>query len=346
MKRFLKNPIFILTLCTSLFIASCGDDNDDLVVTEPDSEFDGEIIVTEANSGDKRSAVINADIIDDDEVLIKVRFATTTENMRRLYITQNIGGTGIEVYNINENSEGIEIDDKADGSVDLMGDNKKEFEFQIRLAKPIIDDGTVVYTLWTTTGRGDFRDISKRNAIGDTAVGTVTLEYGSSVNATNGIKSFSETITLKAPLGDGSSETFISLFNEEIYRIDQGEEVAALWDFGYYYGVNNRASLASTISYPNEIINIPEISGVADAELNSFYFAKTDLTQSDFDAITIAADLDGIVQSDNQVVTNLEPGSVVEFVDSYGNKGVILVVSIVEGAGTNGEITLDIKVQI
>ena len=362
MKTFFNQYALVLTICASLFIVSCGDDNDDLVVTEPESEFDATLVVTEEGSGDIRQAEIDADEADGDNVLVKVRFATTTENMRRLYITQNIGGIGIEVYNLNNNTEGIEIDDKADGSVDLKGDNKKEFEFQIRLDKPFLTDGTVVYNLWTTTGRGDFRDISKRNAISATAVGTVTLAYGNAANSANGVRSFTN-VELMAPTADGQSNSFFSLFTGTKFKINQygpmeeieeGEnnlnrEFVEIWDFGYYYGNTNKATIASVFGYELPGVNISEISEVPREEFNMMYFATTELTADQFVSLSSSSEIDTVVTvstSNDQIITQLSEGDVIQFVDKYGNKGMILVKEIQEGFNQDDFIIIDIKVQV
>ncbi|UZO80781.1 hypothetical protein NBT05_17810 [Aquimarina sp. ERC-38] len=353
MKNF-KTSAIILLVSILPFFTSCSDDNDDLVVTEEESEFDGNLIVTESGAGDNRNVVLNADNIEENSVLVKVRFATTTENMRRLYITRDVANSGIEVYDLNNKTEGIEIDDKADGSVDLKGDDKKEFEFQIRLDKPLLSNGTVEYTLWTTTGRGDFRDVSKRNALGAEVVGTVTLEYGEAVNSTSGLKTFEATM-LAAPLLDGSSNTFISLFNETVYKISDGEEFAALWDFGYYYGNTGKASLASASNFPALFDTngdgepdsaISALTGVPQEELNTFFFGASNLSFEEFEAISTGDELNGIGPLTRERINNLEEGQIVEFIDSYGHKGLILVLNVNGTFGNDGAITILVKVQV
>jgi len=55
---------------------------------------------------------------------------------------------------------------KADGSIDLDGSNQKEIDFTFDLPTPDIDNGSIVYKFWTTTGKGDFRDATKRLGLG------------------------------------------------------------------------------------------------------------------------------------------------------------------------------------
>ena len=341
-------PIAIAAITTFIAVGCSKDDNDDLVITDPEAEFAAELLVTEDNVADNRTVMITADGTTMATIKAKVRFESTTNKMRRLYITQNVSGTGEEPFVFTSQ----EVDEKPDGSLDLVGDDKNEFEFQIDLPAPSVANGDIVYTFWSTTGRGDFRDVTKRNALGDTALGTITIKFGTGVNSANGMNAFSAVI-LSAPLGDGSSKTFISLFNSEIYKISDGEETAALWDFGYYYGNTNKASLASTSSYPklfdhdddddpNDLVAVSVLTGVAQAELNNFYITTSSL---DFDAIASASDLDGIIQPSSESVTNLSEGNVLEFVDAYGNKGVIKVTEISGTFGTDDFIKIDVKVQ-
>lgn len=344
-KIFRFRPIALFVLAATIFSCS-SDDNDDLVITDPDAEFDAELIVTEAGTDDKRDVTVNAADVTGD-IKTKVVFSANSANMRRLYITQDVSATGEEPFVFTSQ----EVDEKPDGSLDLVGDDKKDFEFQLDFPKPAVTNGTVVYKLWATTGRGDFRDITKRNALGDDVVGTITVRYGSGVNDGSGIKAFTQTM-LAAPLGDGSSETFISLFNNEVYKISEGEETAALWDFGYYYGNTQNASLASTSNYPalfdndndpdTALVNVSGLTGVAQTELNTFFIASSSI---DFDAVADTSDLDAITTPTTQRVTGLSEGNVLEFVDKYGNKGVIKVAEISGTNGTGDFITLDIKVQ-
>lgn len=335
---FRLNSIFILLLMSALTFSCSSEDNEDLGFEEGE-EFDAELIVSESGVGDKRIVTVTGGSLGE-VIKTRIKFTSTTKSMKRLYITENTEGVGENPYVFTSQ----EVDAKPDGSLDLVGDDKKEFEFKIDLPAPTLTNGTIVYKLWATTGRGDFRDVTKRNVFEDNVVGTITVNYGTGTNAASGINSFTQTL-LAAPLADGSSSTFISLFNNKVYKINQGEEYAALWDFGYYYGASGKASLASSYDYPAGIINIPSIANVTEDELNKTYFALSSFTPEDFDGVAEASGLNSIVSSGNQAVTNLSVGDVVEFVDAYGNKGLIKVTKISAGDGSSGSITLDIKVQ-
>ncbi len=349
MNKILKFKSILFLLSISLIISSCGSDsNEDIFVpVDPGSQFDGELEVFETGT-DSRMITVDGSTVSGPNATVRVAFKSSN-NMRRLYVTQNVSDFGAEPFNFSVT--GVMVDDKKDGSLDLTSDNANEFEFAIPFPVPTSTDSNIVYTIWATTGRGDFRDITKRNAIDDTAVGTITIS-GSGTSTANGIKSFTATM-LSAPLGDGSSDSFLSVFNDKVYKISEGEETAALWDFGYYYGATQNASLASTSNYPalfdddndsnTPLVNVSGLTGVAQAELNQFYIATSML---DFDAVISAADLDGITQATTERATNLSMGDILEFTDQYGKKGVIRVMNITGTSGSDGSITLDIKVQI
>ncbi len=341
MKNLQKLKPIALFLVASLFLASCSsDNNEDIAIPDdPEAEFDGELSVFDTGE-DNRNVVINGANLSNNLASVKVAFRSSENSMRRLYVTQNVANSGEVPFEFAVS--GITVDDKKDGSLDLTSANRNAFEFEIPFPAPTSADANIVYTLWATTGRGDFRDISKRNAIGETALGTITIN-GSGSNG-NGMNAFSAKL-LAAPLGNGTSNTFISLFNGEIYKISDGEEFAALWDFGYFFGNSNRASLASASNYPSDIVNIPTISGVAQTDLNNCFFAKSTLTTTDFDNVSSSADLNSIVTPTAERVTQLEVGDIIEFEDQYGNKGLLNITAIVDGFGNDGSIEFDIKVQ-
>lgn len=343
MNNFFKLKSIAVVFVLALGAFSCStEDNEELVITDPEALFDAELFVAEGGN-DSRMVTANVDAETGSSITSKVQFTSTTSTMRRLYITQEVNGAGAEPFVFTSQ----EVDEKADGSLDLVGDNGNNFEFQIDLPAPAMDGGTIVYTFWTTTGRGDFRDFDKRNAIedanGDGAIGTITV-IGGGVSTGSGIREFTA-VMLAAPLANGTSETFLSLFNSEVYQISEGAETAALWDFGYFYGNTGNASFASTRDYPDGVINVPTISGVADADLNTAFFAKSTLDIAAFDAVSTRADLDVIVQSTSQRVTNMVVGDIIEIVDFYGNKGLIRITNIVGTNGNTGRIEFTVKIQ-
>lgn len=337
MTKILKfKSILTLFIIAAITFSCSSDDNEDIQGPSTETTFELKVTNTNAGSTERDLKITTAEL--NSKVKVNVTFISE-QSMRRLYIAQSVNGGAYEPFKFTNQ----EVDEKRDGSVDLVGDDKKTFTFNIDFNTPTTANGTITYILWATTGRGDFRDISKRNAIGDFDFGTITITAGNGAVG-NGVKAYTTTI-LAAPLADGSSETFMSVFDGKVYKINEGEELAALWDFGYYYGVTGNASLASSNNYPTDIINVPTIGGVPAEELNKVYFALSSKTVAEFDAITTKSDLDFVVQSTSQRINNLKVDDVVEFVDNYGNKGLIKVKEVVAGNGTNGKITFDVKVQ-
>jgi hypothetical protein len=334
----LKNKVATLLLAAATFFAVSCDDNDEIKV-DPNASFDAVLEVKEAGPANP-NADVTVDANTASTIKAKVTFTSTTKSMKRLYITQNIKGAGEEIYKPSEN-----IDLKGDGAIDLTGKDDKAFEFQFTLPVPAgVGTGTVVYKFWTTDGSGDFRDMSKRLAVGP---GTITLKYGAATNPAASaapVKSYSAKI-LAAPLNDGSSLTFISLVDGVIYKIKDGAEYARRWDFGYYYTTAAGASLASTFNY-EAAFPFVDVDGIAGTtELNKVYFALSAKTSADFDAVTTSGNLNSITTSQNQKISGLTAGNIVEFVDNYGKKGLIRV-SEVKGTFNSGDyIKIDIKVQ-
>jgi len=338
MKKFTNQYVALLFAAATVFSVGC-DDNDEIAV-DPNADFDVVLDVTEGKTPVNQDVTVDANT--SSTILAKVTFTATTSTLKmyRLYITQNVAGAGEEIFKPTES-----IDLKGDGSVDLEKDNKSTFEFQFKLPVPSgVSTGTVVYKFWTTTGNGDFRDQSKRLAVGP---GTITLKYGTSTtNPEAKVKSYSAKV-LAAPLNDGSSATFISLVNGTVYKIKDQAEFAAYWDFGYYNTNAEGAALSSTNYYETafNFVKVSTITGLATTDLNKAYFATSTKTSADFDKVAVAGDLKDVATGTSQKITNLKVGDVIQFTDNYGKKGLIRVTEI-KGTFNSGDyIKLDIKVQ-
>lgn len=337
MRKIFKNSFLLAFVSVSTFLTSCssGDGNE---IFRDNEEVEYNIIVNPNNASTNERSI---EIVATPSSLVKVKVNFTGDKkMRRIYMTKN-------VYSSNQGPQPYEYplgSKKSDGSIDLDGDDKDTFNYTFNFDAPTNANDVVQYIIWTTNDRGDFRDVSKRNSIANDAFGTVTIKASANADTSvNGVKSFSQ-VLLAAPLADGSSKTFLSLFDNKTYAINQGVEVAALWDFGYYYGNTGKASFASAANYPTDIVNVPSIGGTT--ELNKFYFKKSDKTTTDFDAISKKVDLDFITKPTTERVNNLSENDIIEFVDAYGNKGLIKVVKITGTNGTSGSIKFDVKVQI
>lgn len=341
------------------FATSCGTDDGTIFDTPLPGDDDSDDVVVATivyNENDPSSNITTASANGEvgSTVPGRVIFTSDATTQRRLYITQNISGQGEMPFN----DFALASDDldkllKADGSIDLDGATKKEIDFTFELPVPDIDNGEIVYSFWTTTGKGDFRDTEKRLAFG---AGTITVTVGTGTNPATEVRSFTG-IKLFAPAADGSTESFFSLLNEEVYKINVGPEFRAFWDFGYYYGASGvssgqEASFASTstfdASFGFDVEGLEPGSDEEDAQnetLNETYFSTSTFVSTDFDVLSLSGELDIIVKSTNQKITNLQVGSVIEFVDNYGKKGLIKITEIEAGFDTTDFIVFDVKIQ-
>jgi len=358
LKSTLKYGFLLFTL--ALFVTSCSTDDGSVFQTpgpgdgDGDGDNDPEVATLVFNEADASTDIVVADASGEVGTTVpgRVIFTSDASTQRRMYITQNISGQGDMPFN-NFNLGDTELTKalKADGSIDLDGATKMEIDFTFDLPVPDIDNGSIVYSFWTTRGKGDFRDPTKRLVLG---VGTITVTVGNGTNPAAEVREFTG-IRLFAPAVDGTTETFFSLLNEEVYRINVGREFRAFWDFGYYFGAsgnsaNDEASFASTAAYdvsfgfPVEGLE-PAADEDAEETLNEAFFGPSDLDVAAFDGILLSGDLNAIVKSDTQKITNLSVGDVLEFVDNYGKKGLIKITFIEAGFDNNDYIEFDVKIQ-
>lgn len=344
-----KNTLKLAFVASALFFTSCKIDDtpSELENTDPTSNEYSVTVTPENENTEERTIQFTA--LANSTTKVSVNF-TGIKNMDRLYMTKNTFSSNIgpEPYFYELGNEAISK--KKDGSIDLDGDNRKSFNFAFNLEAPTKTNDVVQYIIWTTTERGDFRDVNNDNAVADDAYATITITAGTGFEVT-GIKEFTQTI-LAAPLADGKSKTFVSVFNNQTYAINEGAETAALWDFGYFYGASTSASFYSASDFPKVFlkdgaaVNVATFSGASASELNKCYFKLSDKTATEFDAISTKADLDFITQSTSERVQGLFINAIVEFVDQYGNKGLIKITDIAGTNGTSGKITFTTKVQV
>lgn len=356
-----KNTLKFAFVASALFFTSCGEDNTILDTTDEDLNNPeiAKVIVNSTNASNTKETQYSTTAPAGETVNVIVDFAVeaSSRNMERLYITKTeLNSTeGPVPYDITLDGVIQGISTHSDGSIRLKDDHKEAFSFSLDLPAPDTANGTVQYVIWATKQRGDFRDLTNDNVYGDDTpnYAVITIGEGQPVGYVEFTDQLSSDITLEFPyvnknnVIDGASETFVSIFNGENYALDNGVETAALWDFGYHYGSTGKASFYSTHSYNNtfsfwsnatntnlslvDYVNTSSsnTSVLAKAELNHFYFATSTM---DFDAVSSASDLDNITQPVNEFITKMEQGSVIEFVDQYGNKGLIRIDEI---KGTN-----------
>ncbi len=351
MKRIFKRKSELLALLFVGLMVGCGSDDSatDIIETiDPTSNDITTIRIVEGATDNIDTVTLNGEANSTVKLRVNYKITGTTE-MKRLYITQELPGQSPMPFEFPLLKNRAK---KRDGSIDLDKSNEKEFDFTFDVNVPSNpNDGQIVYKIWATTGRGDFRDTSKR--LLPTFIGTATVGVGTNANAPLVQVS---SLKLDAPLADGQSNSFISLLDPSTpYQIKAGAGLVSFWDFGYFFGNTGKASFASANGYSSLIVDLVKIANenkedadaadVEKADLNMMYFAKSTKTKADFEGYTTSADLDFIVKSDSQTVNQLTTDAVVEFVDKTGKKGLILVTKVVEGFGNDGEITLDMKIQ-
>lgn len=352
---FIKNLSKTAFIASALFFASCTEDN--TILEDIGIGNDGTVTVSATNTAGDSETQYSTTATAGSTVTVSVNFSVeeAERNMERLYITKTDFSSldGPQPYDITLDGTIEGISTKSDGSIDLDDDHKEAFSFSIDFPAPTEADGTVQYVIWATKQRGDFRDLTNDNVYGDDTANYAVITIGEGVSSV--YSEFSTTI-LAAPLADGTSHTFASAYNGATYAINDGIETAALWDFGYFYGASTEASFYSAADFP-KVFTVDGVDGVVDvatfldsdevstSDLNNCYFALSTLTADEFDAIDSNEDLDTISTPTDENVKGLSVGDVVEFVDQYGNKGLIKVTALTNGFGSDGKITFDIKVQ-
>ncbi len=164
-------------------------------------------------------------------------------------------------------------------------------------------------------------------------------------------------VLLSAPLGDLSATSFFSSSTGMTYSptdvTGTADPISATIDFGYYYGVDDNASLASPEAY--SVVG----DGAFSAQVagwtvtNSISFRSTNITSEEFVVISSWADIDGAFDSgtdENQVISDLSVDQVIAFEtdpgkDGGSKRGVIWVKAITPGDGVSGEIEIEVVVQ-
>ncbi len=342
---FNLKSIATVAFASALLFSCSSDSSEDVLGTNPEEEGGltttetATIRVTEGGAtDDKFEAMVTgeAGMTAQARVILK----GTDKTQRRLYVTkQELGGLA-EPFIIPELNN---KQTKADGSIDLTSESKNELDFTFDLDVPTgMTNGSIIYKFWTTSGRGDFREQSKRLVAG---VGTVTVSIGNGRNPDALVREFKD-VKLFAPDSEGNSATFFSLLDGEEYLINQGIEYAAFWDFGYYHLNGTGANLSSTNSYRTDVVDVPLKSGTPKEELNITYFKLG--TIGSYNGATMSKDFDALTVSNSspELISELKVNDEVEFIDQYGKKGLIKIKEIEPGfSPTQDFIIIDVKVQ-
>lgn len=162
-----------------------------------------------------------------------------------------------------------------------------------------------------------------------------------------------ETVLLQAPNSNRESETFFGVMNGMRYTmndvINSSENISDSVDFGYYFGQQNAASLASPSVYPTGVY---DLTAAGWSTLNETLFVPTNnLSPEDFDAIAdneayrLVQEYEvGVAAGDPTAqITQLEVGQSYAFLTASGQYGILRVDEITEGTGTEGSISLTVK---
>ena len=370
MKKITKNLSLLFMAFMIITIVSCGDDNDEIIGGDPDdpdtpSEFDARLNST---STDSLTATVALASITDGKLDVFITVAPTSGTIRRLYATVNEQGQGIEAYDIP-----VTADKKRDGSLELDQNQGDGFSLNLDITTTGLSSmsGDIVYQFWATSGKGDFRDETKRQV---SPVLTLTLDL-SGDNPETPLISVAD-VELFAPTADLLSQSFVSTADGMTYALNDFE-FSDLWDIGY--------SAQADGSNPNGVPRLSSASGspqrffdsngdiitfqtlIADSvmtddgsnaaeDLNMVYFVDID-DSFDFDGASTNNDLSAIsttptTNNDQAIdIPVSASGDLIAFIDQYGKIGVIRIDMLVDGDQdgnyfeSNDLVQIDIKVQ-
>lgn len=306
MKNLLKSSFILLAVASLTFLASCGDTEDPL----PDGP------------------------------IVEVTAASEVEEGNDIELTVNITALGgFDRFTLSEGTTFI----KEYSAADFAN----------------VEDGTVTAFTEVITITTD-------------ATAGATLEFSVNVVDKNNLEASDEVsvdvvspeartytaVLLAAPLGtttaEKTSETFFSTNTGLTYSMktinESSDPLSANIDFGYFYGANTGATLSDPASYPFAY------GQAAWGVRNSTTFRRTALSAAAFAEVTTFAAIDAAFEaataadSDAGIESGLEAGEVLAFetdADKTGGskRGLILVNSIVTGAGENGQISIEVIVQ-
>lgn len=157
-------------------------------------------------------------------------------------------------------------------------------------------------------------------------------------------------VLLVVPLGDFTGKNFFASTTGEVYSSDDvtstAESISPIIDFGYYYGQNDNASIASPAGFESTIFDA-QVDGWNTK--NATVLKTTSIGASEFNEVFSYADIDEVFDAgttdDNGVISNLSEGDVLAFETVEGKRGLIL---ITEQNGTFNEgdnIQIDVLVQ-
>lgn len=299
------------------FLSSCGDDEETPVIEGAPSI----------------SIVGDPELTFQDEAGEIVTFTVKAEaplGFNTFRVTKTIDGDNDISYS----------DEITKNDPEYAGDNALSYDFSYTLLGSEIDK-VVEFTFQVVDDEGNIDELE------------VTIDTEAPAEET--VSNY-ETFLLVPPAGDGSTETFFSTQDGERYSVNEVNSTDATSpkiDFGYYYGVTDEASLASPASFPAAVY---DIAAEGWDQTNETLFRTTGLSVSDFEEITaydhtaLSAAFELGTTTSAGIITQLEVDEIYAFsTDSEkvgGTKfGLVRVVSIKEGAGTDAGVELEVKVE-
>ncbi len=314
MKNLMKNVFTFLAMGSVLFMTSCGEDEEVLVdgpsITITSNQFAAGETTYEGVAGENVSFTVDV-AAPGGFNNIKVEYLVDGSDAGiDDWTDQRDAGTTVTTYS------------GTPTGVTLLESNVgQELSFVIT----VVDDNGKQATLTLTT--------------------TVTSAPLENVVAT----------LLAAPLGDKTSKTFYSVplartvTSSEVISNEDGTASSSDVDFGYYYGTQNKASIAAPSDYPAYDLGP---NGQQWSTLNATAFKTTELTAAQFLETTTFAQVETAFENGTdagQKVNNLAVGQIVAFEtverDGKKRKGLIHIKSIVEGSDADGKIDVEILVQ-
>ena len=224
---------------------------------------------------------------------------------------------------------------------EYTGDNTLSYSFNYTLQGSEIDK-VVVFTFQVVDDEGNIDELD------------VTID--TEAPAEESVSTY-EAFLLVPPAGDKTTKTFFATEDGTRYTVGEVNgpgSISPKVDFGYYYGTNDGASLASPAKFPTAIFNLGNEGW---SQYNETQFRSTNLSVSEFEEITAydesllsAAYELGTNTTAEGIVTKLEVDKVYAFSTDNskvgGSKfGLIRVVSIKAGNTPSDGINIEVKVE-
>ncbi len=166
------------------------------------------------------------------------------------------------------------------------------------------------------------------------------------VDFTIHVKELAATISEYTAVIMGANEnddygSFLGTSNGTVYTVSLAYENQGAVDIIYYYGSENKATLAAPDDAGAAEFSVYNLSNWSTKNETRF----TSTLSTDFSAVESSDDIDGLVSSPSATsAKDLSVDDVVGFVTDAGKKGVAKVTAIT--TGTTGTITIEVKVQL